>query len=97
MKLLSLLVWACCLLPLASAFAAPGAIAACRSAAPAVSMAHHVQKKATRAHNAFRPKKSRPSDIYRKPPNYPAFPDIPWYTKIETSSSAAPAEPAPAS
>ena len=50
-------------------------------------VAHHVQKKATRGHNAYRPKKSRPSDIYRKPPSYPAFPDIPWYTKLEEKGS----------
>ena len=51
-------------------------------------VAHHVQKKATRAHNAFRPRKSRPSDIYRKPPQYPPLPDIPWYTKLESGSSS---------
>ena len=52
-------------------------------------MAHHVQKKATRAHNAFRPRKTRPSDIFRKPPEYPAKPDIPWYTKLDGPSKAA--------
>ena len=52
-------------------------------------MAHHVQKKAAAKHQANRPRKSRPSDIYRKPPSYPALPDIPWYTK--TGSGAAPA------
>jgi len=52
-------------------------------------VAHHVQKKATRGHNAFRPKKSRPSDIYRKAPEYPAMPDIPWYTKIDSLSKPA--------
>ncbi len=59
-------------------------------------MAHHVQKKATRAHNAFRPRKSRPSDIYRKPPSYPPLPDIPWYTKIDDESSLPPPKPAAA-
>jgi hypothetical protein len=52
-----------------------------------LAVAHHVQKKATRKHNAMRPRKSRPSDINRKPPSYPAQPDIPWYTKIDTLSS----------
>jgi len=61
------------------------AAAAC-SRSSAVSMAHHVQKKATRAHNAYRPKKSRPSDIYRTPPSYPPLPDIPWMTKLDGSS-----------
>ena len=61
-------------------------------------VAHHVQKKATKGHNAYRPKKKRPSDIFRKPPSYPPIPDIPWYTKIDgltqpasSSSSSAPA------
>jgi len=62
-------------------------MAATCSRTSAVSMAHHVQKKAARAHNAFRPRKSRPSDIYRTPPSYPALPDIPWMTKIDSSSS----------
>ena len=35
------------------------------------------------------PKKSRPSDIYRKAPEYPAMPDIPWYTKIDSLSKPA--------
>lgn len=65
-----------------------GAVAACRSPAAAVTMAHHVQKKATRGHNAFRPKKKRPSDIYRKAPSYPAMPDIPWYTKLESGEKS---------
>jgi hypothetical protein len=46
-------------------------------------VAHHVQKKATRKHNAYRPKKSRASDIFRKPPSYPAMPDIPEWTKLD--------------
>ena len=50
-------------------------------------MAHHVPKKATRGHNAYRPRKSRPSDIYRKPPSYPALPDLPVFTKIDGPSS----------
>ena len=55
-------------------------------------VAHHVQKKAARAHNAYRPRKSRPSDIYRKPPSYPAVPDIPWYTKLDKPAAAAASE-----
>jgi hypothetical protein len=35
--------------------------------------AKHVQKKATKKHADRRPKKSRPSDINRKPTNYPTF------------------------
>lgn len=54
-----------------------------------LAVAHHVQKKATRAHNAYRPKKKRPSDIYRKPPSYPAMPDIPWMTKLSSGDAAA--------
>ena len=54
-----------------------------------LAVAHHVQKKATRAHNAYRPKKKRPSDIYRKPPSYPAMPDIPWMTKLSSGEVAA--------
>merc|ERR1719159_1330673 len=46
-------------------------------------LAHHVQKKATKHHHHSRPKKSRPSDINRKAPEYPPIPDIPWMTKIE--------------
>jgi hypothetical protein len=47
-------------------------------------VAHHVELKATRKHNKNRPKKSRPSDIYRTPPSYPTLPDIPWMTKLDT-------------
>ena len=47
-------------------------------------VAHHVELKATRKHNKNRPKKSRPSDIYRTPPSYPTLPDIPWMSKLET-------------
>ena len=54
---------------------------------PSFVVAHHVQKKATRGHNAYRPRKSRPSDIYRKPPSYPALPDLPVFTKIDGPSS----------
>ena len=50
-------------------------------------MAHHVQKKATKGHNAFRPRKSRPSDIYRKAPSYPAMPDVPIMTKLDSLQS----------
>jgi hypothetical protein len=49
-------------------------------------VAHHVQKKATRKHNAYRPRKSRPSDIFRTPPSYPAMPDIPVMTKLDSVS-----------
>ena len=49
-------------------------------------MAHHVQKKAAKKHNACRPRKSRPSDIFRTPPSYPALPDIPWMTKLDAPS-----------
>ena len=65
--------------------------------APALTVAHHVQKKATKGHNAFRPKKKRPSDIFRKPPSYPPIPDIPWYTKLESLSQPASSSSAPAS
>ena len=49
-------------------------------------LAHHVQKKATKHHDYSRPRKSRPSDINRKKPEYPPIPDIPWYTKIEETA-----------
>mmetsp|Transcript_31412 Transcript_31412/g.82060 ORF Transcript_31412/g.82060 Transcript_31412/m.82060 type:complete len:151 (+) Transcript_31412:27-479(+) len=65
----------------------PQNAAATCSRSSTVSMAHHVQKKATRAHNAYRPRKSRPSDIYRTPPSYPALPDIPWMSKLDSVSS----------
>jgi len=55
-------------------------------------MAHHVQKKATKHHHASRPRKSRPSDINRKPPNYPELPDIPWYTVTSKSGQETPAD-----
>jgi len=50
-------------------------------------MAHHVQKKATKHHEHSRPRKSRPSDINRKPTDYPELPDIPWYTVTSGSKS----------
>jgi hypothetical protein len=59
-------------------------------------LAHHVQKKATRKHNAYRPRKSRPSDINRTPTIYPPLPDIPWYTKLESTATGA-AQPQSAS
>jgi methionine-R-sulfoxide reductase len=46
-------------------------------------MAHHVQKKATKHHHHSRPRKTRPSDITRKKPEYPPIPDIPVWTKID--------------
>jgi cytochrome b6-f complex iron-sulfur subunit len=49
-------------------------------------LAHHVQKKATKHHQYSRPRKSRPSDRNRKAPEYPPIPDIPWYTKIEATA-----------
>jgi len=63
-------------------------------------MAHHVQKKATKHHHHSRPRKSRPSDINRKAPVYPEIPDIPVYTvlkKAATSDETAPEDAAPAS
>merc|ERR1719199_735140 len=48
-----------------------------------ISMAHHVQKKATKHHEHSRPRKSRPSDINRTPPQYPPIPDTPWMTPTE--------------
>lgn len=45
-----------------------------------------MQKKATKGHNAYRPRKSRPSDRNRKPPSYPTIPDIPWMTPIDKPS-----------
>ena len=41
------------------------------------------QLKAAKKANRLRPKKSRPSDINRKAPEYPPIPDIPWMTKID--------------
>merc|ERR1719313_1634508 len=57
-------------------------------AVTSVTLAHHVQKKATKHHHHSRPKKRRPSDINRKPPEYPPIPDIPWYTVLETKVAA---------
>ena len=66
-------------------------------------MAHHVQDKATKHHRNSRPKKSRLSDINRRPPIYPAIPDGPWYeqtsgltgpSKTVVSISVAPADTA---
>ena len=50
-------------------------------------MAHHVQKKATKKHQATRPRKSRPSDMNRKPPQYPQIPEQPWMTVTESAPS----------
>merc|ERR1719274_150152 len=100
------------LLPLladAEAFQVPGVRAALWAAAPQTplseraevpTMAHHVQKKATKHHHHSRPRKSRPSDINRKPPVYPELPDIPVYTvlkKAGAEETAAPDAEAPVS
>merc|ERR1711862_384898 len=45
--------------------------------------AKHVQKKATKKANRNRPRKSRPSDINRKPTNYNVIIPPPEYTIIE--------------
>ena len=47
-------------------------------------VAHHVQKKATKHHEHSRPRKSRPSDINRTPPQYPPIPDTPWMTPTQS-------------
>ncbi len=54
-----------------------------------IAVAHHVQKKATKGHNAFRPRKSRPSDINRKPPSYPTDGRFsgPWWSYDEAGAS----------
>merc|ERR1719237_1157368 len=62
----------------------------CPARAEVPIMAHHVQKKATKHHHHSRPRKTRPSDIYRTPTNYPEHPDVPWYTKIEKTAGDAP-------
>merc|ERR1711957_366922 len=49
-----------------------------------ISMAHHVQKKATKHHEHTRPRKSRLSDINRTPPQYPPIPDTPWMTPTQS-------------
>ena len=59
----------------------------CRSDAP--SMAHHVQHKATKGHSKNRPKKSRPSDRNRKAPEYPAIPEQPWMTPVDSLAPSA--------
>ena len=47
-------------------------------------VAHHVQKKAAKHHAATRPRKSRPSDINRKVPEYPPMEfDVPWMTPTD--------------
>merc|ERR1719420_2859238 len=49
-------------------------------------LAHHVQKKATKHHEHSRPRKKRLSQLpasrggSRKPPVYPETPDVPWMT-----------------
>ncbi|KAL3772831.1 hypothetical protein ACHAW5_009508 [Stephanodiscus triporus] len=42
--------------------------------------AKHANDKAAKKANANRPRKSRPSDINRKPTNYPTFVKPPEYT-----------------
>jgi len=79
------------LLPLASALVlspaqAPAACITAGRATSTVTMAHHVQKKATKKHQACRPRKSRESDRNRRPPQYPALPDQPWMTSTTAVS-----------
>jgi len=59
-------------------------------AASTITMAHHVQKKATKHHEHSRPRKSRASDRNRTPPSYPAMPDIPWMTVTSLASDRIP-------
>jgi len=78
------------LLSLASSFVVTSpfrSVALGHTGMPAISMAHHVQKKATKKHQDRRPKKSRPSDINRKPPVYPPIPDIPDYTILDSETT----------
>ena len=85
---LRVLALLCALMPLASAFApaAAGAALSASRSASTITMAHHVMKKATRGHNAYRPRKSRASDRNRTPPSYPDIPDIPWMTPVDSLS-----------
>lgn len=54
---------------------------------PACAVAHHVQKKAAKHHEHTRPRKSRPSDINRKVPEYPPMEfDVPWMTPTDGPS-----------
>ncbi|KAL2242170.1 50S ribosomal protein 6, chloroplastic [Sesamum indicum] len=55
------------------------------------------QKKATKHHMKTRPRKTRPSDIRRRPTVYPPLPPLPpdWTLVSDDTSSEAPA-PAPA-
>ena len=84
-----------CLLLLLALHASAGLVLAPASApravggrAAAVSMAHHVQKKATKHHASSRPKKSRLSDRNRRPPSYPSLPEKPWMTPVDSLSGA---------
>eukprot|EP00571_Detonula_confervacea_P015742 CAMPEP_0172298048 /NCGR_PEP_ID=MMETSP1058-20130122/863_1 /TAXON_ID=83371 /ORGANISM="Detonula confervacea, Strain CCMP 353" /LENGTH=78 /DNA_ID=CAMNT_0013007279 /DNA_START=48 /DNA_END=284 /DNA_ORIENTATION=- len=45
--------------------------------------AKHANNKAAKKSNADRPRKSRPSDINRKPTNYPTWESPPEYTISE--------------
>ena len=56
------------------------------TAAPFVTSlgAKHVQKKATKGHEHDRPKKSRLSDKFRKPVEYPDLPPAPEAYTVET-------------
>ena len=84
-----------CLLLLLALHASAGLVLAPASApravggrAAAVSMAHHVQKKATKHHASSRPKTSRLSDRNRRPPSYPSLPEKPWMTPVDSLSGA---------
>ena len=49
--------------------------------------AKHVQNKAAAKHNHNRPRKSRPSDINRKAPVYPAFEKPSEYTVSDAAAA----------
>lgn len=54
----------------------------------ACAVAHHVQKKAAKHHEHTRPRKSRPSDINRKVPEYPPMVfDVPCITQTDGAST----------
>mmetsp|Transcript_29461 Transcript_29461/g.56964 ORF Transcript_29461/g.56964 Transcript_29461/m.56964 type:complete len:151 (+) Transcript_29461:115-567(+) len=86
LRLLSIVFVACAAHGLALNCGVTSPAAVSRTAS--VTMAHHVQKKATKKHQATRPRKSRPSDITRKPPQSPQLPDQPWMTPIAASEAS---------
>ncbi|KAG8462367.1 hypothetical protein KFE25_012187 [Diacronema lutheri] len=65
-----------CALSGVAAFSAPacGAVQRRAVSASAVTMAHHVQKKATKKHNDRRPKKLSKADRNRTPPSFAVNP-----------------------